>query len=505
MSWIGCVDTLTDTCISGWAADDAQRSQPVQVDVIVNGQRVATVPCEAFREDLLAAGIGDGRKAFRFDPSPHLKPGRNNLEVRYAGTDLVVRQGRGQWVRRHSGRISEWDAAFLAALEAYYEFRPEHHVCAIGEGARQLERILLEAGIPFRKFTFLETPCGAAIRLSEKADLVVWWALPQPAPESVRVLRQFTQGLMNKPGVLAIGCHETPEAVGQIGDVLEQCGASRVKLESIAPAPDGKRRMLAFAEAGVEQTQASHAAPVLAHIHVPKCAGTSFRALLERHFGPRHLGLYINDTYFVYGDAALRSYLLQDPEILGFSSHHVRVFPRWLAGREMLYVTFLRDPIQQFVSYMTHIKKHYADITAESLLDAVPPDAPRLTLREFARWLLTQNRDIPFRENHNVNFFARHSAPLAPDRLEAAKAALEDFFFVGITERMSESMCKLRALARAAALDFPQDAITVENTSSDYRDDLSWINPDDEVGSLLLRSVEKDRQLYDWAAARLGE
>jgi hypothetical protein len=169
----------------------------------------------------------------------------------------------------------------------------------------------------------------------------------------------------------------------------------------------------------------------------------------------------------------------------------------------MLYVTFLRDPIQQFVSYMTHVKKHYSAITSKSLLEAVPPDAPRLALREFAKWLLTQDRDIPFRENHNVNFFSRHSAPAAPDRLEAAKAALDGFFFVGITERMEDSMRKLRALTREAGLDFPPGPIPVENTSAEYRDDLSWINPDDEVGSLLLRSVEKDRQLYDWAAARL--
>ena len=64
MSWIGCVDILAETCISGWAADDAG-PEPVQVDVIVNSLLVATVPCEIFREDLLAAGIGDGRKAFR--------------------------------------------------------------------------------------------------------------------------------------------------------------------------------------------------------------------------------------------------------------------------------------------------------------------------------------------------------------------------------------------------------------------------------------------------------
>jgi hypothetical protein len=319
-----------------------------------------------------------------------------------------------------------------------------------------MDRVLFEAGIPFRKFTSLEVPRDPAdIRLAEKADLVISWAWSKPAPEGVRVLKQLVQDHMNKPGFLAIGFIETPEASGEIRQAFEEWGALRVKLESITPAQSGMRRIFAFSEAGGAETRVAEATPVLAHIHVPKCAGTSFRALLERHFGPRQLGLYVNDTYFAYGDEALRSYLLQDPEIRGFSSHHVRVFPRWLAGREMLYVTFLRDPIQQFVSYMTHIKRHYSEITSESLVEAVPPDAPQRTLREFARWLLTQDRDIPFRENHNVNFFARHSAPAAPDRLEAAKAALDGFFFVGITERIEESMRKLRTLAREAGLDFP--------------------------------------------------
>lgn len=499
MSLIGCVDTLWDTCISGWAADDADRDRPVQVDVIVNSLPAAIVPCVTFREDLLGAGIGDGCKAFHFDPSAYLKPGRNNLEVYYSGSGVVVPRGRGHWVRRREGRISEWESAFLAALEAYYEFKPGHHICGIGEEAGELERVLFETGVPFRKFTRMEVPRDPAdIRLAEKADLVISWAWSKPEPEGVRVLTQLVQDHMNKAGFLAIGFIETQEASGQIRQAFRECGVSDVKLESITPAQDGVRRIFAFAETRVPE------APVLAHIHVPKCAGTSFRALLERYFGPRHLSLYVDDTYYVYGDEAVRSYVLRESEIWGFSSHHVRMFPRWLAGRELLYITFLRDPIQQFVSYMTHIKKHYSGITSESLLDAVPPDAPQRTLREFARWLLTQDRDIPFRENHNVNFFARHSAPAAPDRLAAAKAALDGFFFVGITERMEESVCKLRTLTREAGLDFPPGPIPVENTSAEYRDDLSWISPDDEVGSLLLRSVEKDRQLYDWAVARVN-
>ena len=500
MGLIGCVDKLWDTCISGWASDDADPGKLVQVDVVVNSLPVATVPCVAFREDLLAAGIGDGCKGFFFDPTAHLKPGRNNLEVYYSGSGLMVPKGRSHWVRRREGRISDREAAFVAALEGYREFRPEHHVCEIGQGAGELMRVLVEAGVPFRKFTSMEAPCAPdGIRLAENADLVVSWAWSTPGPEAVRVLKQLVRNHMNKPGFLAIGFKETPGVFEQIRQAFRECSAPEVKLESIAP-PGGGRRIFAFAETLVAETT-----PVLAHIHVPKCAGTSLRGLLERYFGPRHLTLYVNDTYFVYGDEALRSYLLQDGEIRGFSSHHVRVFPRWLAGREMLYVTFLRDPIQQFVSYMTHIKKHYAGITSQSLLEAVPPDAPQLTLREFARWLLTQDRDVPFRENHNVNFFARHSAPTAPDRLEAAKAALNGFFFVGITERMEESVAKLRGLARGAGLDFPPGPMPVENTSADYRDDLSWISLDDEVGSMLLRSVQKDQQLYDWAVARLNE
>ena len=499
MSLIGCVDILADTRMSGWAADEAGED-PVEVEVFVNAALVATVPCDGFREDLLAAGIGDGCKAFYFDPSAHLRPGRNALEVRYAGTDLILHNGRGHWVRLREGGISEWEAAFVAALEAHYEFRPEHHICGIGEGAEGLEHVFSEAGIPFRKFTRIELPCDpAGIRMAERADLMISWAWPKPETDAIRILCQLVQDHLQKPGFLAVGFNETEDGPEQVRQALRECGAPHAELESIAAPPAGIHRIFGFAK-----TVITEATPVMAHIHVPKCAGTSFRAMLERYFGPRHLALYVDDTYFVYGDETLRSYLMQGPEIQGFSSHHMRVFPRWLAGREVQYVTFLRDPIQQFVSYMTHIKKHYAGITSASLLDAVPPDAPQLTLREFAKWLLTQERDIPFRENHNVNFFARHSAPSAVDRLEAAKAALDGFFFVGIAERMEESLNKLRALVRASGLDFPPGPMPVENTSADYRDDLSWINPDDEVGSLLLRSVEKDRQLYDWAVSRLA-
>jgi O-methyltransferase len=248
-------------------------------------------------------------------------------------------------------------------------------------------------------------------------------------------------------------------------------------------------------------------AALLAHIHLRKCGGTSFAQLLDSHFGPRHLRLYPDDVYFVYTVEGLEERLRQAPGVQAFSSHHVRRFPRQLADRPARYVTFLRDPVEQFVSHMTHVQKHYAELTHESLLQSLPPDAPQLTLREFARWILTQDRDILFRENYTVNFLTRYNFPAdaGTDRLSLAKAALEDFFFVGITGRMDECVRKLRRLAEFEGMEFPSKPIGVINASRDYRDDLSWIHKEDEVGAMLLESVREDRQLYDWAVQRLDE
>jgi O-methyltransferase len=246
-------------------------------------------------------------------------------------------------------------------------------------------------------------------------------------------------------------------------------------------------------------------APLLAHIHLRKCGGTSFAQLLDSHFGPRHLRLYADDIYFVYTVEALEERLRQAAGVQAFSSHHLLTFPPELAGRPARYVTFLRDPVEQFVSYMTHIQKHYVELTHPSLLQSLPPDAPHLTLREFARWLLTSDRDIFFRENYTINFFTRYNPAPGADRLSRAKAALDAFWFVGVTERMDECVRKLRRQAEIEGLEFPGKPIGVVNASRGCGYDLSWIHPDDEVGALLLDSVREDRQLYDWAVERLDQ
>jgi hypothetical protein len=197
----------------------------------------------------------------------------------------------------------------------------------------------------------------------------------------------------------------------------------------------------------------------------------------------------------------------------------VLTFPPYLAGRRIFYFTILRNPVQQFISYLTFVKKAYHRLKQDpNLLSCFPPDPPSLSLREFAYWVLTQDRDdIPFHENYTVNFLARQvyrslqgsaerfdRSAYRAARLSLAKSVLDQFVYVGLTERMGESIEELRRVVGYLGVEIPPADIGQENVSAELRDDLSWTHPDDEVGALLHKSQEEDRQLYDWAAERFA-
>jgi hypothetical protein len=252
-------------------------------------------------------------------------------------------------------------------------------------------------------------------------------------------------------------------------------------------------------------------APLIAHIHVPKTAGTSFRSMLEDQFGPDHANLYVDDTFFVYSDSEIESFVSARPRLRSLSSHFIRTYPPRIAGREVLYVTFLRNPVEQFISYLTYTKKFHTKIPDQGLLSSLPERAWEMPLREIARWVLS-HPGVPFNENYLVNYFAQHHykhiAGAAGEqeyrsaRLAIAQRILASFFFTGITERMDESVRRFQTMGANYGIDVPAGAVQVENVSREFRDDLQWINPDDEVGARLIASVAEDQKLYNWAVAR---
>jgi hypothetical protein len=261
--------------------------------------------------------------------------------------------------------------------------------------------------------------------------------------------------------------------------------------------------------------------PLVAHIHVPKCAGTSVRLLFDELFPGGHLHLYFKPgttrslpTTFVYENSQIAE-LVAPSSVSAFSSHNVRRFPSSSAGRPIHYVTFLRDPVQQFLSYLKFTRRIFAHIDEPILLSHLPPNLPDLSLREAARWLLQNDSSgfINFRENYTTNFLAREHVKTRYGfdyddwryrgiRQVVARNILRQFLFVGLTERMDESMSLLRRKMASLGIAVPSLPMRRDNVSEPLQEDVSWINKGDQVGSQLLNSLREDRRLYRWVSRR---
>jgi len=83
----GLVERADCEEISGWVWDKHEPDAEVSVDLSDGKQYLMTVAANQFRQDLVDAGYGNGRHAFRIATPPQLKDGRSHvIHVRVAGT-----------------------------------------------------------------------------------------------------------------------------------------------------------------------------------------------------------------------------------------------------------------------------------------------------------------------------------------------------------------------------------------------------------------------------------
>lgn len=81
----GHIDMVRDGHVLGWAQDGSRPRRRLVVEIHAGGVLLGTVCANRLRQDLVAAGIGDGKSAFSF-ALPFPAPDRAALAARVAGT-----------------------------------------------------------------------------------------------------------------------------------------------------------------------------------------------------------------------------------------------------------------------------------------------------------------------------------------------------------------------------------------------------------------------------------
>lgn len=172
------------------------------------------------------------------------------------------------------------------------------------------------------------------------------------------------------------------------------------------------------------------AGELLFFLHIPKTAGTSLYTLLTEHFQPDEIAP-ISDEFTWYN----RDEKLDVGPYRVMRAHHDLSLQEKI-DKHLVTVTMLRDPVQRVISQFNHSSTHddaydYERIRNMSFEEFLEYDSPVLQCwNQQARMVagaLTGNWDNGDRYKGG-------------EVLERAKLNLKSFAFVGLCERMSDSM-----------------------------------------------------------------
>ncbi|OYV42543.1 MAG: hypothetical protein B7Z75_12345 [Acidocella sp. 20-57-95] len=99
--WLGHLDGIDNNCLIGWCCA-GENAAPVDVELRANGKVLAFARANLFRQDLLDAGIGDGRFSFKIDIAGLKLTRKSVLQVRVVGEDYVL-EGSGRTLQQLRG------------------------------------------------------------------------------------------------------------------------------------------------------------------------------------------------------------------------------------------------------------------------------------------------------------------------------------------------------------------------------------------------------------------
>lgn len=231
--------------------------------------------------------------------------------------------------------------------------------------------------------------------------------------------------------------------------------------------------------------------PLLVHVHLPKNGGSSFKDLLSRSFGSNYQGIYFDDPYARHNYFSLTRVVAEGPSIKAIGSHSIRSFPDLINGRVPLYVCFLRNPAERLISFFRYLQKNWSRLPDEQKR-TLPLNIPEMGVAEYVEWQDSLNVKNNITGDRQVYFLTGQS------NWDDAAKVLQNFFFVGITERFAESLSVLRYRCSLFGLDLLDD-VPVVNATKDHSSDLN--NP---AVREYLEKHSGDDCLYKWADQNLS-
>jgi hypothetical protein len=232
--------------------------------------------------------------------------------------------------------------------------------------------------------------------------------------------------------------------------------------------------------------------PLLMHVHLPKNAGTSFNHLLSASFGDRFAKLYFDDPNRRFDEFTLDEMVRSMPGALAVASHSIGVFPPIVGGRRGLYATLVRHPLARHRSYWRYAREHYSHLSAEHRAH-LPGNFVSMNREEFTDFIadLAEARLVKMQ----TELICGH------DDAEAAIRILSGFFFVGVVEQADRSVEVARKILREHGINLVDEPMGWVNRTVGGEDDLA---PSGAAEERLLKHLESDVLLYEWALKNLG-